>query len=114
MSEHEREHPAPLWLPACEALIDARAPVPPELHAFYGLVKLLVSPPGFPPRGHTTHSSVAVPTGPGPSTPEPPIKGEDATMRDPRVYRQVQHRITRSKEDPDHESWKTVQGRILR
>jgi 3-phenylpropionate/trans-cinnamate dioxygenase ferredoxin reductase component len=85
MSEHEREHPALLWLPAYEALIDARAPFPPKLHAFHGPVKLRVSPAGFPPRGHTTHSSVAVPTGPGPSTPEPPIKGEDATMRDPRV-----------------------------
>jgi 3-phenylpropionate/trans-cinnamate dioxygenase ferredoxin reductase component len=76
---------APLWLPAYEALIKARAPFPPELHAFYEPAKLRPVPAGFPPRGHTTHSSVAVPTGPGPSTPEPPIKGEDATMRDPRV-----------------------------
>jgi len=76
---------APLWLPAYEALIEARAPFPPELHVFYGPAKLRPFPAGFPPHGHTIHSPVAVPTGPGPSTPEPSIKGEDATMRDPRV-----------------------------
>jgi NADPH-dependent 2,4-dienoyl-CoA reductase/sulfur reductase-like enzyme len=42
-------------------------------------------PAGFPPPGHTTHSPVAASTGPGPSTPEPPIKGEAARMKDPRV-----------------------------
>jgi hypothetical protein len=54
---------------AYQALIEARAPFPPE-----------PVPAGFPPHGHITHSPVAASTGPGPSTPEPPIKGEAAIM----------------------------------
>jgi NADPH-dependent 2,4-dienoyl-CoA reductase/sulfur reductase-like enzyme len=76
---------APLWLPAYQALIEARAPFPPELHAADGPVKLRPVSAGFPPQGHTTHSPVAASTGPGPSTPEPSTKGEAATMKDPRV-----------------------------
>jgi 3-phenylpropionate/trans-cinnamate dioxygenase ferredoxin reductase subunit len=76
---------APLLLPAYEALIEARAPFPPELHASDGPVKMHPVPAGFPPHGHTTHSPVAASTGPGPSTPEPPNKGEAARMKDPRV-----------------------------
>jgi 3-phenylpropionate/trans-cinnamate dioxygenase ferredoxin reductase component len=76
---------APLLLPAYQALIEARAPFPPELHAADGPVKLRPVSAGFPPHGHTTHSPVAASTGPGPSTPEPPTKGEAARMKDPRV-----------------------------
>jgi 3-phenylpropionate/trans-cinnamate dioxygenase ferredoxin reductase subunit len=76
---------APLWLPAYQALIEARAPFPPELHAADGPVKLRPIPAGFPAQGHATHSPGAAPTGPGPSTPEPSAKGEAATMKDPRV-----------------------------
>ncbi|MGB6526863.1 MAG: oxidoreductase C-terminal domain-containing protein [Candidatus Nitrosopolaris sp.] len=76
---------APLLLPAYQALIEARAPFPPELHAADGPVKLRPVSAGFPPHGHTTHSPVAVSTGTGPSTPEPPTKGEAARLKDPRV-----------------------------
>jgi 3-phenylpropionate/trans-cinnamate dioxygenase ferredoxin reductase component len=76
---------APLLLPAYQTLIEARAPFPPELHAADGPVKLRPVSAGFPPHGHTTHSPVAASTGPGPSTPEPPTKGEAARMKDPRV-----------------------------
>ncbi|MGC2570060.1 MAG: oxidoreductase C-terminal domain-containing protein [Candidatus Nitrosopolaris sp.] len=76
---------APLLLPTYQALIEARAPFPPALHASDGPAELRPLPAGFPPPGHTTHSPVAVPTGPGPSTPEPPTKGEAARMKDPRV-----------------------------
>jgi transposase len=72
---------APLLLPAYQALIEARAPFPPELHAADGPVNLRPVPAGFPPQGHTTHSPVAAPTGPGPSTPEPPTKGSTCTAR---------------------------------
>jgi 3-phenylpropionate/trans-cinnamate dioxygenase ferredoxin reductase subunit len=76
---------APLLLPTYQALIEARAAFPPALHASDGPAELRPVPAGFPPPGHTTHSPVAAPTGPGPSTPEPPIKGEAARMKDPRV-----------------------------
>jgi NADPH-dependent 2,4-dienoyl-CoA reductase/sulfur reductase-like enzyme len=76
---------APLLLPTYQALIEARAPFPPALHASDGPAELRTLPAGFPPPGHTTHSPVAAPTGPGPSTPEPPTKGEAARMKDPRV-----------------------------
>src|SRR5262249_11535707 len=76
---------APLWLPAYQALIEAKALFPPELHAADGPVKLRPVSAGFPPRGHITHSPVAASTGPGPSTPEPSTKGESAIMKDPRV-----------------------------
>jgi len=76
---------APLLLPTYQALIESRAPFPPELHASDGPVKMHPVPAGFPPHGHTTHSPVAAQTGPGPSTPEPPTKGEAARMKDPRI-----------------------------
>ena len=76
---------APLLLPAYQALIEARAPFPPQLNASDGPVKMHPVPAGFPPHGHTTHSPVAASTGPGPSTPESPTKGEAARMKDPRV-----------------------------
>ena len=76
---------APLWLPAYQALIEARAPFPPDLNAADGPVKLQPVPAGFPPNGRATHSPAAVSTGPGPSTSEPSAKGEAAKMKDPRV-----------------------------
>jgi 3-phenylpropionate/trans-cinnamate dioxygenase ferredoxin reductase subunit len=77
---------APLLLPAYQALIEARAPFPPELHAADGPVKLRPVSAGFPPQGHTTHSPGAASTGPGPSTPEAPPTGKAADMAaDPRI-----------------------------
>jgi 3-phenylpropionate/trans-cinnamate dioxygenase ferredoxin reductase subunit len=76
---------APLLLPTYQALIEARAPFPPQLHASDGPAELHPVSAGFPSPGHTTHSPVAASTGPGPSTPEPPTKGEAARMKDPRV-----------------------------
>jgi 3-phenylpropionate/trans-cinnamate dioxygenase ferredoxin reductase component len=76
---------APLSLPTYQALIEARAPFPPVLNASDGPAELRPVPAGFPPPGHTTHSPIAASTGPGPSTPEPPTKGEAARMKDPRV-----------------------------
>jgi 3-phenylpropionate/trans-cinnamate dioxygenase ferredoxin reductase subunit len=76
---------APLWLPAYQELIEARAPFPPKLHAANGPDKLRPVSAGFPPRGNTTHSPGAVSTGPGPSTSEPSATGDATTMKDPRV-----------------------------
>ena len=77
---------APLLLPAYQALIEARAPFPPELYAADGPLKLRPVSAGFPPHGHTTHSPGAVSTGPGPSTPEVQPIGKAADMEaDPRI-----------------------------
>ena len=54
---------APLWLPAYQALIEAKAPFPPDLHAADGPVNLQPVPAGFPPNGRATHSPAAVSTG---------------------------------------------------
>ena len=75
----------PRWLPAYQALIEAGAPFPPQLHAADGPAELRPVPAGFPPHGQATHSPNAVVTGPGPNTPPPPAEGEAATMIDPRV-----------------------------
>ncbi len=75
----------PRWLPAYQALIEAGAPFPPQLHAADGPAELRPVPAGFPPQGQPTHSPGAVVTGPGPSTPAPPAEGKAATMTDPRV-----------------------------
>jgi NADPH-dependent 2,4-dienoyl-CoA reductase/sulfur reductase-like enzyme len=75
----------PLWLPVYQALIEAGAPFPPQLHAADGPAELRSVPAGFPPRGQPTHSPGAVATGPGPSTPAPAVEGMAATMMDPRV-----------------------------
>lgn len=76
---------APRWLPAYQALIEVGAPFPPALHAADGPAELRPVPAGFPPPGQPTHSPSAVTTGPGPSTPEPPIGEKAAAMTDPRV-----------------------------
>ena len=77
---------APLLLPAYQALIEARAPFPPELYAADGPLKLRPVSAGFLPHGHTTHSPGAASTGPGPSTPEVQPIGKDADMlADPRI-----------------------------
>jgi 3-phenylpropionate/trans-cinnamate dioxygenase ferredoxin reductase component len=73
------------WLPAYRAMIEARAPFPPVLHAPEGPAELRPVPAGFPPRGQPTHSSVATRTGPGPSTPPPEELSASAKVQDPRV-----------------------------
>ena len=75
----------PRWLPAYQALIEAGAPFPPQFHAADGPAELRPVPAGFPPHGQPTHSPDAEITGPGPSTPAPPVEGKAATMSDPRV-----------------------------
>lgn len=73
------------WLPAYKALIEARAPFPPVLHAPDGPAELRPVPAGFPPRGQPTHSPNAAPTGPGPSTPPPEESSARSKELDPRV-----------------------------
>jgi hypothetical protein len=72
-------------LPAYQALIEARASFPPELHASDGPAELQPLPAGFPKRGQPTHDPCAAPTGAGPSTPEQRIEGEALKLLDPRV-----------------------------
>jgi 3-phenylpropionate/trans-cinnamate dioxygenase ferredoxin reductase subunit len=76
---------APRTLPAYQALIEARAPFPPELHASDGPAELHPVPAGFPHRGQATHDPGAAPTGAGPNTPEPPVDEEALKLLDPRV-----------------------------
>ncbi|GHO50610.1 NAD(P)/FAD-dependent oxidoreductase [Ktedonospora formicarum] len=76
---------APRSLPAYQALIEARAPFPPELHASNEPAKLHPLPAGFPQRGQPTHDPGAEPTGAGPSTPEQEIQEEVLKLLDPRV-----------------------------
>ncbi len=73
------------WLPAYRAMIEARAPFPPVLHAPDGPTELRPVPAGFPPRGQPTHSPIATPTGPGPSTPPPEESSASAKVQDPRI-----------------------------
>lgn len=73
------------WLPAYRAMIEARAPFPPVLRAPDGPAELRPVPAGFPPRGQTTHSPNALPTGPGPSTPPAEESSTSAKVKDPRV-----------------------------
>ncbi len=73
------------WLPAYQALIEARAPFPPVLHASDGPIELRPVPAGFPPQGQPTHSPNAAPTGPGPSTPQSEESSARAKVLDPRV-----------------------------
>ncbi len=75
----------PRWLPAYQALIKARAPFPPELHAADGPAELRPLPAGFPLPGQPTHSITLEATGPGPSTPEPPTDEKSTALMDPRV-----------------------------
>jgi NADPH-dependent 2,4-dienoyl-CoA reductase/sulfur reductase-like enzyme len=76
---------APRDLPAYQALIEARAPFPPDLHAFDGPAELQPMPAGFPQRGQPTHDSGAALTGSGPNTPEQRVEGEALKLLDPRV-----------------------------
>jgi hypothetical protein len=72
-------------LPAYQALIEARAPFPPNLHASDGPAELHPLPAGFPKPGQPTHDPGAAPTGSGPNTPEQRIEGEVLKLLDPRV-----------------------------
>jgi 3-phenylpropionate/trans-cinnamate dioxygenase ferredoxin reductase component len=76
---------APRYLPAYQALIEARAPFPPDLHAPDGPAILRPVPAGFPQRGQPTHDSGATPTGSGPNTPEHVGDKEILKLLDPRV-----------------------------
>lgn len=76
---------APRTLQAYQALIEARALFPPELHASDGPAELHPVPAGFPHRGQATHDPGAAPTGAGPNTPEQPVDEEARKFLDPRV-----------------------------
>jgi NADPH-dependent 2,4-dienoyl-CoA reductase/sulfur reductase-like enzyme len=84
---------APRWLQGYQALIEAGAPFPPQLQATDGPAEVIPRPTGYPRRGQVTHSPTAVPTGPGPSAPEPRIDpvpvsngaASGAALADPRV-----------------------------
>ena len=75
----------PRSLPAYQALIEARAPFPPDLHAADGPAELHLLPAGFPRHGQATHDADATPAGAGPSSPAPLPEGEARAWRDPRV-----------------------------
>jgi NADPH-dependent 2,4-dienoyl-CoA reductase/sulfur reductase-like enzyme len=75
---------APRSLLAYQAMIEARASFPPELHASDGPAELRPVPAGFPRRGQSTHDPIAAPTGAGPNTPEPQAEGEALKLVDPR------------------------------
>ncbi len=68
------------WLPAYKAMIEARAPFPPVIHALYGLAEHGPVPAGFPPR---THSSTQA--GSGPSTLRPKESSTSTRVKDPHV-----------------------------
>lgn len=78
------------WLPAYKAMIEARAPFPPVLHAPDGPAELRPVPAGFPPRGQPTHSPIATSTGAGPSPLPPEESSTNAKVQDPRVPPGVQ------------------------
>jgi NADPH-dependent 2,4-dienoyl-CoA reductase/sulfur reductase-like enzyme len=62
----------PRWLEAYQALIEAGARFPPQLHAADGPAELTPISAGFPAPGQPTHSPSAVATGPGPTSPAVP------------------------------------------
>ncbi len=76
---------SPRALPAYQALIEARAAFPPDLHASDGPTELHPLPAGFPQRGQPTHDAGATPTGAGPNTPEQRVEGEALKLLDPRI-----------------------------
>ena len=76
---------APRSLSVYQALIEARASFPPELHASDEPAELHPLPAGFPKHGHATHDPGAASTGAGPSTPEQRVEGEALKLLDPRV-----------------------------
>jgi NADPH-dependent 2,4-dienoyl-CoA reductase/sulfur reductase-like enzyme len=66
-------------------LVAAGAPFPPVLHPPDGPAEPTPLDAGFPPSGQATHSSGAVPTGPGPSAPPEAAPGPAPTVPDPRT-----------------------------
>ncbi len=76
---------APRVLPAYQALIEARAPFPPDLHPSDGPARLQLLPAGFAKQEHATPDAGAVITGAGPNTPEQRVEGEALKLLDPRV-----------------------------
>jgi NADPH-dependent 2,4-dienoyl-CoA reductase/sulfur reductase-like enzyme len=84
---------SPRWLEYYHSLIEARAPFPPPLDAADAPADAVVRPAGFPPPGHATHSATVAATGPGPSSPAPPLDAPPrraamptaAALQDPRV-----------------------------
>ena len=84
---------APLWLDYYGGLITARAPFPPPFDAPDAPAEPIIRPAGFPSRGHATHSPTAAVTGPGPSSPAPPLEASPPrpttptleALQDPRV-----------------------------
>jgi len=84
---------APLWLDYYQEQIAARAPFPPPFDAIDAPAEPIIRPAGFPPRGRATHSPTAVATGPGPTSPAPPLESPQirsatptaAELQDPRV-----------------------------
>ncbi|HLG77534.1 MAG TPA: FAD/NAD(P)-binding oxidoreductase [Ktedonobacteraceae bacterium] len=76
---------APRFLPTYQALIEARASFPPDLHASDGPTELQLLPAGFPEPGHATPDAGAMITGAGPNTPEQRVEGEALRLLDPRV-----------------------------
>jgi NADPH-dependent 2,4-dienoyl-CoA reductase/sulfur reductase-like enzyme len=84
---------SPRWMEYYESLIAARAPFPPPLDAADAPADAVVRPAGYPPPGHATHSATVAATGPGPSSPAPPLDASPprtaaptaAALQDPRV-----------------------------
>jgi NADPH-dependent 2,4-dienoyl-CoA reductase/sulfur reductase-like enzyme len=75
---------APRWLPEYQALIETRAPFPPELHAADGPTDIRPLPVGFPHHGQATHDLEAATSGSGPSSPPPMLPADEALWLDPR------------------------------
>jgi NADPH-dependent 2,4-dienoyl-CoA reductase/sulfur reductase-like enzyme len=81
------------WLEYYRGLIHERAPFPPTFVAPDAPPEAVVRPAGFPPPGHVTHSPTSKATGPGPTSPEPPLDPPrtrptmptPAELQDPRV-----------------------------
>jgi NADPH-dependent 2,4-dienoyl-CoA reductase/sulfur reductase-like enzyme len=72
------------WLASYHSLIEAGAPFPPVLNAADGPAELRPIPAGFPLAGQATHSGVAMPTGPGPTS-SPAAEVPPPAVPDPRV-----------------------------
>jgi len=75
---------APRWLPEYQALIETRAPFPPELHAADGPADSRPLPVGFPHHGQATHDLGVEQSGSGPGSPPPMPEPEEAVWLDPR------------------------------
>jgi NADPH-dependent 2,4-dienoyl-CoA reductase/sulfur reductase-like enzyme len=75
---------APRWLPEYQALIETRAPFPPELHAADGPDDIRPIPVGFPLHGQATEDRGVATSGSGPSSPPPMLPADEAVWLDPR------------------------------